>query len=142
MLWKEERTENERVRGGQKCCIREVLKLQQYLDKSFLKVLVLKVWVVFVQFFKNINRSDIFLFPSLFFHCSFWLEFSAFLSAPNQCLQDSSLFNLCNSLLTGPGSVLCLAWLGGVTRGSLHGNSHCAVIYYHRCGFKLTHCTT
>lgn len=83
----------------------------------------------FCLVFKNIHRSDIFLFPSLFLHCSVWLGCSAFLSAPNQCLQDSSLFSLYNSQLTGPGSVLGLAWLGGVTCGSLHGNSipcsHC-----------------
>lgn len=49
---------------------------------------------VFCSFEKNI-RSDIFLFPSLFLHCSIWLGLSAFLSDPNQCAQDSSLFNSC-----------------------------------------------
>lgn len=73
----------------------------------------------FCSFLKNI-RSDIFLFPSLFLHCSIWLGFSAFLSDPIQLsrIRFYSSFTILNQL----GRFCVWFSLAGQCE-SLHGNS-------------------
>lgn len=125
------------VRGGQRCCKREVLKLQQYLDKSFIKVFALKVWVVFVHFLKILDQTSFFFhlyFCTAAFGWGFLLSSLTLSSSPGFVFIHPLPFSI-----NWAGSVFGLAWLGSVNPSM--AIQYCGVIFCHWCGFKLTLCT-
>lgn len=92
----------------------------------------------FCSFFKNI-RSDVFLFPSLFFALQHLVGVFCFPLWPQPASPGFAFIHPLPFSINWAGSVFGLAWLGSVNPSM--AIQYCGVIFCHWCGFKLTLCT-